>query len=68
MFTKMALASLFALMLWKPISGHLDHVKGSKILGFACAALGELVFPDKSPLLLSDDRPLRRDNRLDFRK
>ena len=79
MFLKMSLAALLALAIWSPIASHLQHVKGMKVLGFAWAAMGEIVFPEKTPPpslgaiairdpFLSDERPLsRRETRRDFR-
>ena len=49
MFVKVALACLLALAAFKPISSHLDHVKVGKVFGFLFSAMGEIVFPDKSP-------------------
>ena len=78
MFIKMSLAALLAMAIWSPISSHLQHVKGMKVLGFAWAAMGEIVFPDKTPPtlgairdpFLSDERPplSRRETRRDFRE
>ena len=77
MFIKMSIAALLALAIWSPIASHLQHVKGMKVLGFAWAAMGEIVFPDKTPPTLGairdpflvDERPLsRRETRRDFRE
>lgn len=77
MFIKMSLAALMALAIWSPISSHLQHVKGMKILGLAWAAMGEIVFPEKTPPTLGairdpflDERPplSRRETRRDFRE
>ena len=74
MFLKMSLAALLAMAIWSPIASHLQHVKGMKVLGFAWAAMGEIVFPEKSPTLggireAADERPplSRRETRRDFR-
>ena len=79
MFVKVALACLLALAAFKPISSHLDHVKVGKVFGFLFSAMGEIIFPDKTPPtlgaatrdpFLSDERlPLsRRESRRDFRE
>lgn len=76
MFIKMSLAALLALAIWSPIASHLQHVKGMKVLGFAWAAMGEIIFPDKTPPPslgvrdpFLDERPLsRRETRRDFRE
>jgi hypothetical protein len=76
MFVKVALACLLALAAFKPISSHLDHVKVGKVFGFLFSAMGEIIFPDKTPPpslganpFLSDERPLsRRETRHYFRE
>lgn len=73
MFLKMSLAALLAMAIWSPISSHLQHVKGMKIMGLAWAAMGEIVFPDKTPAIRDpflDERPplSLRESRRDFRE
>ena len=63
MFLKMSLAALLAMAIWSPIASHLQHVKGMKVLGFAWAAMGEIVFPDKSPPTVATRDPFLSDER-----